>query len=107
MPPEHHALERLQAWYVEQCDGEWEHEFGIEIDTLDNPGWRVEVQVKGTALENEPFSRTEVHRSEHDWVVCWTDTERGVFHAACGPRNLNEALPSFLHWAEDAHAPEP
>ncbi len=28
----------VQRWYLDQCDGEWEHEWGVKIDTLDNPG---------------------------------------------------------------------
>jgi hypothetical protein len=26
------ALDRLQAWYADQCDGDWEHDEGIEIE---------------------------------------------------------------------------
>lgn len=26
----------LQMWYVAQCDDEWEHAYGIKIETLDN-----------------------------------------------------------------------
>ncbi|GHB54781.1 hypothetical protein GCM10010331_48120 [Streptomyces xanthochromogenes] len=33
------VLDRLQSWYSAQCNGDWEHEWGIKIDTLDNPGW--------------------------------------------------------------------
>jgi hypothetical protein len=32
------ALSRLQAWYFAQCDGEWEHSYGIHIENCDNPG---------------------------------------------------------------------
>jgi hypothetical protein len=32
-------LEQIQNWYAGQCDGRWEHSFGIKIETLDNPGW--------------------------------------------------------------------
>jgi hypothetical protein len=28
----------LQGWYATQCDGDWEHEYGVSIETLDNPG---------------------------------------------------------------------
>jgi len=28
----------LMNWYVAQCDGDWEHRFGFEIGTLENPG---------------------------------------------------------------------
>jgi hypothetical protein len=33
------TLTWLQAWYAEQCDGDWEHQFGVSVETLDNPGW--------------------------------------------------------------------
>ncbi len=49
-------IERLQAWYLAQCDGEWEHGFGPTISTLDNPGWSVKVDLKGTELFEKPFS---------------------------------------------------
>jgi hypothetical protein len=26
-------------WYTKQCNGDWEHSYGIRIDTIDNPGW--------------------------------------------------------------------
>lgn len=32
-------FEWLQKWYKSQCDGDWEHEYGIKIETVDNPGW--------------------------------------------------------------------
>lgn len=25
----------LQSWYLSNCDGEWEHGYGVAIDTLD------------------------------------------------------------------------
>ena len=87
------ALERLQRWYLAQCDGEWEHAYGVEIGPLDNPGWTLKIDVK----ETPPFARLETHRTEDDWVVCWI--EEDAFHAACGPLNLEEALEVFLDWA--------
>ena len=33
------VFQRLQKWYKSQCNGDWEHSFGIKIETLDNPGW--------------------------------------------------------------------
>ena len=34
-------LKVLQHWYQSKCDGTGEHMYGVEIDTLDNPGWTV------------------------------------------------------------------
>ncbi len=38
-----------------QCDGEWEHDYGIKIETLDNPGWLVSIDLLGTDLEDKSF----------------------------------------------------
>jgi len=38
----------LQQWYLQQCDGDWEHGYGLHIGTLDNPGWTVDVNLAGT-----------------------------------------------------------
>ena len=81
------ALERLQDWYVAQCDGTWENDRGITVETLDNPGWKVVVGL------------------EDDWVHARAlDTGetavRRRFEAFCGPRSLAEALDIFLDWAE-------
>ena len=43
-------LEWLQDWYLKQCDGGWEHEYGIKIETLDNPGWKVIIDLAYTEL---------------------------------------------------------
>ena len=90
-------LERLQRWYLAQCDGEWEHVYGVEVGTLDNPGWTVKIDLTDTALSAVPFDRLEAHYTDDDWVVC--RVEGYSFHAACGPLNLEEALEVFLDWA--------
>lgn len=104
------ALAELQRWYLANCDGDWEHEYGVEIGTLDNPGWSLEIHVQGTVLAGVPFERVEIDRSEHDWVHCWVDipqqpnstrVQAEAFQARCGPENLEEAIMLFLRWAAD------
>lgn len=92
------ALKRLQDWYRLQCDGEWEHRYGVEVGTLDNPGWRLQFDLVGTAVESRHFAQFKVDRSESDWIHA--KVEDGKFVAACGPSNLEEALKLFLDWAE-------
>lgn len=86
----------LQGWYTAQCDGDWEHQYGITIGTLDNPGWQVRVDLVGTSMHGVEMDRVEVHRDEHDWLVCWV--ENSVFESACGPTNLGEAVHEFRTW---------
>ena len=99
------ALERLQDWYAVQCDGVWESDRGITVETLDNPGWRVVVDLTGTELENVSFEEFVVERLEDDWVharvVETSETAvRRRFEVFCGPKSLTEALDIFLDWAE-------
>src|SRR5690242_17681121 len=92
------AFERLQAWYLDQCDGEWEHTNGVQITTLDDPGWGLEIDLVGTELENKPFEKLRVRRTEIDnWYMC--GVERGKFKSYCGPMNLTEVIVEFLNWA--------
>ncbi len=49
------VLAELERWYLAQCDEEWEHIFGVVLDTLDNPGWRVSVDLVDTPLDNPPY----------------------------------------------------
>ena len=37
------AFEWLQQWYADHLDGEREHQNGVRIETLDNPGWSLSV----------------------------------------------------------------
>ena len=90
-------LQELQRWYLAHCDGEWEHRYGISIDTLDNPGWRLRVGLTGTELETRDFTPSEDTTSEHDWMHC--TVEERVFVAHCGPLMLDTAIGHFLEWA--------
>jgi Immunity protein 53 len=45
----------LQKWYQSQCNGDWEHSYGITIQTLDNPGWSLFVNLDGTMMEERSF----------------------------------------------------
>ncbi|MEU0544681.1 immunity 53 family protein [Nocardia sp. NPDC005978] len=97
MSEHEHVLDWLQSWYAAQCDGDWEHGWGVRIETLDNPGWLVEINLEQTDLEDQKYPRQQIDRSEHDWVHAWTAGQ--TFRLACGPRNLTEALALFRVWA--------
>jgi hypothetical protein len=93
-------FERLQAWYLSQCDGDWEHDGGVSITTLDNPGWSVDINLEGTALQDRTFISIEhgLNPDAPDWVIC--KVNKNVFMGRGGPTNLVEILGHFLDWAE-------
>jgi hypothetical protein len=93
----------IQHWYLNECDGDWEHEYGVRIETLDNPGWVVEIDVAETGLEAKPFE--PVGRGvgvasiddDQDWYIC--NVQNKKFTARCGPHHLQTVLKIFLDWA--------
>jgi hypothetical protein len=89
-------LSVLEDWYVRQCDGEWEHTWGVEITTLDNPGWSVKIDLRDTRKQDVPLERRLIERTEHDWI--WSGVVENRFEIACGPKNLSEAIGLFVEW---------
>lgn len=73
-----HVLDWLQGWYAARCNDDWEHEWGVKIATLDNPGWTVTIDLEETDLEEHTCPRQDVNRSTHDWVWVWTSEK--TFH---------------------------
>lgn len=98
-------LQRLQTWYAAQCNGDWEHQHGIRIESLDNPGWWIKIDLQGTNLAGKSFS--PVRRGISDdkmqhgtvWYYCEVQDGRR-FNAAGDPSQLEPLLKIFLDWAE-------
>jgi hypothetical protein len=95
-------FEWLMGWYHDQCNDDWEHTYGATIDTIDNPGWSLKIDLKDTALEGQLFPRQE-HNYGHqtEWWVCWT--ENHTFHGAGGPMQLGAMIEVFRAWVSADH----
>lgn len=101
----------LQKWYSEHCDGEWEHGFGITVETIDNPGWSVKICVEDTELASAPFEPVKTEVSETDWIQCRVaEREKRLFpHSSPnyrrfegfgGALNLSDIIRIFRTWVE-------
>ncbi len=96
------ALGELQTWYLSQCDGDWEHSYGISIGTLDNPGWSFVVDLADTDMDGRTFEPVERGvgadslRDDPDWLACKVADNRFVAHG--GPQKLEEIVAIFLSW---------
>lgn len=97
-------LDRLIRWYESQCNGDWEHTWGIKIDTLDNPGWKVEINLQGTALASRKFEPVAEGLSVEGWPNSerWIQCSVGdnLFHGAGDSQQLQRILKIFLDWAD-------
>ncbi|MCI0651703.1 MAG: immunity 53 family protein [Planctomycetes bacterium] len=88
------CFERLQAWFAAQCDGTWEHTSGIKIDTLDNPGWSVVIDLPRATVVAPDWAGLAVERSTGNWIRCWKEEQQ--FHGVGGVQNLSEIICVFL-----------
>ena len=103
------ALAELQSWYYAQSDGDWEHCYGIRIDTLDHPGWQVSIDLEDTDLEDVVFAEVQHNEMGHcyednpDWFICRKVDKK--FEGYGGPEQLEAMLRVFLTWVHSQQAP--
>jgi hypothetical protein len=92
-------LDWLMSWYEAQCDGEWEHRYGVQIESLDNPGWLLKIDLHGTVLEGRGFPTTEYGSpGVSPWWSCQVIDNQ--WQAGCGPRDLATVIGMFRTWAQ-------
>ena len=111
-------IKKLQEWYIKQCNGEWDHLYGITIETLDNPGWSVQIDLEHTGLENNHFQLIAENVSPEfikqslgevtppydcaepqsdTWMLCFVKNKK--FSGAGSPEKLEKIVGIFLEWA--------
>lgn len=90
-------FEFVQAWYRAQCNGFWEHQYGVTIETLDNPGWMVTIDLAETPLESRRMAPIRSERSDQDWMACGVSQQK--FVGSGDPTKLPALLEVFRAWA--------
>ena len=89
---------------MRQCNDAWEHRYGVVVDTLDNPGWTVTVDLADTDLESVVFTPIAEnvgpggHPEGDDWVTCRVEGRKWL--GAGGPFKLSRLVEEFVTWAE-------
>ena len=96
------VLTELQQWYVSNCNEDWEHGCGIKIETLDNPGWTLKIDLEETNLQNRSFISINIDNNENDWYTC--KVNKNKFEAFCDPTKLNKLIEIFLDWAKSQNS---
>ncbi|MCK1383307.1 Imm53 family immunity protein [Bradyrhizobium sp. 21] len=90
---------RLERWYAAQCNGDWEHTYGITLETVDNPGWSFKVEISDTYLSDRAFE--EIHENQgNDRNEFLCRVKDRVFIGQSPPDRLHEIISIFLCWAE-------
>jgi len=105
------ALAQLQRWYYSQSDGDWEHCYGIKIETLDHPGWHITIELTETEMEDLPFAEVQHNEMGHryednpNWFVCRKVDDK--FEGFGGPEQLEAMVGVFLTWVSSQSEPLP
>lgn len=89
-------LSKLMSWYISHCDGEWEHHHRISLETLDNPGWILKVNLVGSDLEGVTMpvlSEDDEDAENSPWIDCRIENQR--FVGASDPAQLPRLISVF------------
>ena len=86
------TIDKIQNWYLNHCNLDWEHQNGIKIDTLDNPGWSVLVNLIDTEFENTKFI-LEIENGDSDWIKIKANDN--LFMGVGDPSKLSTILEIF------------
>jgi hypothetical protein len=96
-------LEWLQNVYADDfCDGSWEHEYGLTLTNIDNPGWDFKFDLKDTDIVDIPYEDLLVENDKYDWYHCRIKDRR--FEGWGGAKNLTDILLEFKKWYTKASA---
>jgi len=94
------VLTALGAWYEAQPPSAAPR---IKLATTAE-GWELRIGLLDTDAEGRGFVRVDEHRGTADWLTAWRTDE--AWHAACGPRDLDDAIDLFLGWFNAAPEPD-
>ena len=89
----------LQNWFDAQCDSDWEHGNGIRIETIDNPGWNIEIDLNGTHLELIQKEWQLLEISNDNWVGY--KIENNLYSASGDPQKLELLILIFKQIVEN------
>ena len=93
-------LQWLQTWYRNECNGDWEHCFGVHIATIDNPGWDVDIDIAETELDGLEIDYQLNEKSDDDWYGI--AIKKNKYDAAGDPTKLEFLLESFRALVESS-----
>ncbi len=98
------TITELQSWYLSQCVDDWEHSCGVKVETLDNPGWLLKIDLIDTEMQNVEYTEysygvgIKADSSGNNWLH--TKVEGNQYVGYGGPEKLQELIRIFLGWVK-------
>ena len=93
----------LIRWFNERCNGEWEHQNGLDITTTDNPGWLIRIKAELVPIESKDHVIIKIGEYGNDdkpWLEI--RVQDGELLASCSSDMIGEvdAHLSSLFWKQ-------
>ena len=92
------TLNWLQNWYNQNCDGDWEHQYGVSITTIDNPGWSLVIDLVYTEFQDLEIPIQNFDLTEGNWYGY--KVSNGKFEAFGDPSKLETLILKFREIVE-------
>ncbi len=86
----------LQKWFKDQTDGNWEHEVIIKIESIDNPGWSIEIDLMKSDIIPIEWRLFEI--SDDNWLGY--KFEDNIFYIAGDANKLDLSIRVFQEFIE-------
>jgi len=89
----------LTGWYQAQCAGNREHSYGVKLETLDNPGWLLTIDLIHTDLQGQKMTgieegcNLEGHPVSLQWLHC--SIKDNQFRGASDPTQVERMFCIF------------
>ena len=87
-------ISRLEDWFADLCNGDWEHFGGVEIESLDNPGWSITVTYWPFEPDEKAVSRLVKRYADPAMPIYakYEHTEKVLKFICTGTHGLSDAL---------------
>lgn len=89
-------IKAIKKWFKFQCNGDWEHEYGVQIQTISNPGWSVQIDLSDTVLDGFIIDE-DIDNGNDDWFFIKSDGK--IFSGSGDFNKLNIILDKFVSFA--------
>jgi hypothetical protein len=88
----------LVDWYQKHITTDLTSAKRIDLGTLDNPGWALDIDLHNTDLDKRTFTNVKIDKNHEDWIFC--SLTNHTFSGNCGPHNCLNMIRLFREWTE-------
>lgn len=92
-------IKKLQDWIISECNGDWEHSFGVTIESSDNPGWIIKIDLEETKLADRGPIEKRWAQSKDNWQNI--SITHSAFEASCSLTKLEDTIDEFIYFSNN------